>query len=191
MNRIILAGALLACLVVTPALADRRIEPLASHASITNGNAHRVLFKAEGLRAMESVAISRARIEFDVGGAVADRLLHLRLCPVTTPWNAAAVHWNNGWRRPGGDFDEDLGADVVIDLSHDSRKAVFDVTPMLKEWLEQGAEFSGFLLTVQPREGREGIRGEDVARLQALATASLVVDYRTVPRSPHQRRRGG
>ncbi|MBZ0268574.1 hypothetical protein K8I85_10500 [bacterium] len=191
MYRIFLAGVLLTGLIVSSAVADRRSEPLTSHASITNGNAHRVLFKAEGLRSMESVAISRARIEFDVTGAVADRVLYLRLCPVTTPWTAASAQWSSGWRRPGGDFDEDLGADAVIDLSHDSQKAVFDVTPILKEWLEQGAEFSGFILTVQPREGREGIRGEDVDRLQALATASLVVDYRTVPSTPRQRHRGG
>ncbi|MBZ0267063.1 hypothetical protein K8I85_02820 [bacterium] len=191
MQRTILTVTLLAFLVASPALADRRVEPLASHATIHNGNAHRLLFKADGFRALNSVAIRHAVIEFDLGGATADRSLYLSLSPVTTAWNAASADWTNGWQRPGGDFDGDLAAEIAVDLSRADGKAAFDVTPILKEWMEQGAEYDGFILTVQPREGGEGIRGEDVSRLQGLTGASLVVDYRKVPPPPGSRRHRG
>ncbi|MBZ0269400.1 hypothetical protein K8I85_14695 [bacterium] len=191
MHRTVLMATLLTILASAPALADRRSEALSSHATITNeGDGHRLLFKADGLRTLNSVAIRRARIEFDLFGTVTDRMLYLSLCPVTTPWNAASVHWNSGWRRPGGDFDEDLATEVALDLSREG-KVSFDVTPILKEWLEHGVEYDGFILTVQPRQGGEGIRGEDLGRLQDLANASLVVDYRRVPPPPGQRRHAG
>ena len=69
-----------------------------------------------------------------------------------------------------GDFNEDLAAEVALDLSRADGKAVFDVTPVLKEWLEQGGEFDGFILTVQPRERGEGIRGEDSSNTDRQAT---------------------
>ncbi|MBZ0266568.1 hypothetical protein K8I85_00295, partial [bacterium] len=88
MHRIILAGTLLALLTASPALADHRSEELESHAVISHEGAHRLLFKAGGLEVLDSVAISRARIAFDVTGATADRNLYLKLCPVTTSWEA-------------------------------------------------------------------------------------------------------
>ncbi|MBZ0270214.1 hypothetical protein K8I85_18835 [bacterium] len=191
MQRTILTVSLLTFLVASPVFADRRSESLASHATINNGGGdHRLLFKADGLRFLESVAIRHARIEFDLAGATADRALYLSLCPVTTEWTAGSVGWESGWTRAGGDFDEDLASDAAVDLSRGG-KASFDVTPILKEWLEHGAEYDGFLLTVQPREGGEGIRGEDLSRLQGLQGASLVVDYRRVPPPPPMARRGG
>jgi hypothetical protein len=184
MNRTILTGTLLAILLSSPALADRRSEALSSHAVINNGgNGHRLLFKADGLGRLGSVAIRNARIEFDLGGTATDRTLYLSLCPVTTSWEPGSVQWEGGWRRPGGDFDEDLASEIAVDLSRGG-KALFDVTPILKEWLEHGAEYDGFILTAQPREGGEGIRGEDLGRLQGLHNASLVVDYRKVPPPP-------
>ncbi|MBZ0267035.1 hypothetical protein K8I85_02665 [bacterium] len=189
--RKILMVTVLAGLVSSPALADRRGESLASHATINNGgDGNRLLFKADGFRSLESVAVRHARIEFDLAGATTDRKLYLSVCPVTTPWTAASAHWNSGWRTPGGDFDEDLASEVALDLSR-AGKAHFDVTPILKEWLEHGAEYDGFILTVQAREGGEGIRGEDLGRLQGLQAASLVVDYRKVPPPPPMARLGG
>ncbi|MBZ0268775.1 hypothetical protein K8I85_11505, partial [bacterium] len=55
---------------------------------------------------------------------------------------------------------------------------------ILKEWLEAGADFDGFILTVQRRDGGEGIRTEDLARLQGLGGALLEVNYRKVPAAP-------
>ncbi|MBZ0267922.1 hypothetical protein K8I85_07190 [bacterium] len=184
MTRIILAAGLLSLLLSAPALADRRVEPLASHATIHNGDAHRLLFKVDGFRTLSSVAIRRAVIEFDVSGATTDRSLYLSLAPVTTAWDAGSVQWSGGWQRPGGDFDEDLAAEIAVDLSRAEGKAAFDVTPILKEWLEHDAAYEGFILTVQPREGGEGIRAEDVNRLQGLVNASLVLDSRRVPPPP-------
>jgi hypothetical protein len=191
MQRTILAVSLLAFLVAVPALADRRSESLASHATIDNGgDGHRLLFKADGLRTLSSVAVRSARIEFDLAGQTTDRKLYLSLCPVTTEWAAGNVSWESGWTRPGGDFDEDLASEIAVDLSRTGR-ASFDVTPILKEWLEHGVEYDGFILTVQPREGGEGIRDADLSRLQGLANASLVVDYRRVPPPPGERRHRG
>ncbi|MBZ0266857.1 hypothetical protein K8I85_01760, partial [bacterium] len=139
--------AVFALLVTSPAFAERRVEALASHADISNaGGEHRLLFKADGLRTLNSVAVWNARIEFDLAGAATDRRLHLWLCPVTTEWNAGSVGWDGGWRTPGGDFDEDLASEIAVDLSR-AGKAHFDVTPILKEWLEHGAEYDGFILT--------------------------------------------
>lgn len=191
MYRILMSGVLLALLAAAPATADRHHASLNSRATISHGNASRLLFKADGIGALGTVAISRARIEFDMAGDTADRVLYLRLCPVTTSWNAASVHWNNGWRRAGGDFDEDLAAEMGVDLSREGGKVVLDVTAILKEWLEGGAEFDGFLLSVQPREGGEGIRGEDVARFQSLGSGSLIVDYRNAAAPPPMARRRG
>ncbi|MBZ0267738.1 hypothetical protein K8I85_06250 [bacterium] len=190
MHRTTLTGILLALLIASPALANRRSETLGSHAVISHEGANRLLFKADGLRSMDSVAISRARIEFDITGATADRNLYLRICPVTTSWEAGAVSWEVGWNRPGGDFDERLASDVAVDLSRGTRKAVFDVTPILKEWIEADQEFDGFILTVQRRDG-EGIGSDDLARFQALSSASLVVNYRKVPPAPPTARLGG
>ena len=191
MHRIILTGTLLALLMACPALADHRSEALASHTVISHEGANRVLFKADGLRALDSAAISRALIEFDVAGATADRRLHWRLCPVTTAWEAGAVSWDTGWNRPGGDFDERLGAEVSVDLSRGTRTAVFDVTRILKEWLEGGVDYDGFILTVQRRDGGEGILTEDLARLAGLNSASLEVSYRALPPGPPTARVGG
>jgi len=189
--RTILTGVLLAILITSPALANRRAEALASHAVINNGgDGHRFLFKADGLASLESVAVRHARIEFDLAGETTDRTLYLSLCPVTNTWEPGSVQWQGGWRRPGGDFDEDLASEVALDLSR-AGKASFDVTPILKEWLEHGVEYDGFILTVQPREGGEGIRGQDLGRLQGLHGASLVVDYRKVPPPPPMARLGG
>lgn len=191
MHRTILTIVVGTLLIASVATADRRSEPLSSHAEISSGDAHRLLFKAGGFRTLANVAVSRARIEFEVTGASADRSLYLSLCPVTTSWQAGTVGWDQGWNRPGGDFDEDLAAEVAVDLSRDGRKAVFDVTPIVKEWLEQGVDFDGFILTVQERAGGEGIHGEDVSRFENLANASLVVDYRKVSPGPRGRRNRG
>jgi hypothetical protein len=189
MNRTILTVTLLTILVSSPALADRRATALSSHATINNGgDGHRLLFKADGLASLGSVAVRHARIEFDLGGQVTDRTLYLNLSPVTTSWEPGSVQWEGGWRRPGGDFDEDMASEVAVDLSR-AGKASFDVTPILKEWLEHGVEYDGFILSVQPREGGEGIRGQDLGRLQGLHGASLVVDYRKVPPPPPMARR--
>jgi hypothetical protein len=65
---------------------------------------------------------------------------------------------------------------------------VFDVTPIIKEWIESGQEFYGFILTTQERDG-EGVRDDDLGRLSGLESASLVVDYRKVLK-PGRRVRG-
>ncbi|MBZ0268575.1 hypothetical protein K8I85_10505, partial [bacterium] len=56
-----------------------------------------------------------------------------------------ALRWGSVWRRASGDFDEDLAAWASVDLLQDGRKAVFGVTPILKEWIEYGAEYDGFI----------------------------------------------
>ena len=63
------------------------------------------------------------------------------------------------------------------------------MTPIVKEWLESGQEFYGFILTTQERDG-EGIRSEDLSRMSGLQNASLVVDYRKVLPRPGRRVRG-
>ena len=189
MFRTVLPALLVGALLVGPTWADRNAEHVGDYAVIDNGEGvHRCLFKVDGLGNLQSVAISHAQLEFDIPGQVVDRRLHLRICPVTTPWSAASVDWTNGWRHPGGDFDADLSCLARIDLSRTGRKAVFDLTPILKEWLESGAEFDGFILTTQERDG-EGLGGDDLSRLTGLQNASLTVSYRNVPPRPGRRGR--
>jgi len=189
MFRTVTLALLTVVLLAGPTWADRRAESVGEYAVIDDGEGvNRCLFKAEGLRNLDSVAISHARISFDVSGQMTDRALYLRICPVTRNWSAASVDWTTGWSRPGGDFEEDLAADAAIDLSRTGRKAVFDVTPIVKEWLESGQEFYGFILTTQVRDG-DGVRTEDLSRLSGLQNASLEVNYRKVLR-PHRRVRG-
>jgi len=172
-------------LVSGSALADRRADSPSEYAVIQNGEGvYRLLFKVDELEGLgESAAISHAELSFDLTGTTAERTVYLSLCPVTTSWSAASVGWDTGWTRPGGDFDRGLSSRATVDLSRGGGRAIFDVTPIVKEWLEQGAEYHGFLLTAQPRDG-EGLRGEDVTRLSGLANASLDVRYRTGPRRP-------
>jgi hypothetical protein len=66
---------------------------------ISEGSAHRLLFKAEGIGTLGNVAISRAYVEFAVQGDPADRALHLSLCPVTRAWSPGAVTWRKGSAR--------------------------------------------------------------------------------------------
>ena len=188
--RTFLPALLAAVLLAGPTWADRNGGHVGEYAVIDNGEGiHRCLFKVDGLGNLQSVAISHAQLEFDIPGQVVDRRLHLRICPVTTPWSPASVDWTSGWRQPGGDFDADLACPARIDLSRTGRKAVFDLTPILKEWLESQAEFDGFILTTQERDG-EGLGGDDLNRLTGLQNASVSVSYRKVLRMPGRRVRG-
>ena len=188
--RTFLPALLAGVLLVGPTWADRNGGHVGEYAVIDNGEGiHRCLFKAEGLGNLQSVAISHAQLEFDIPGQVVDRRLHLRICPVTTPWSPASVDWTSGWRHPGGDFDADLSCLARIDLSRTGRKAVFDLTPILREWLDSGAQYQGFILTTQERDG-EGIEGDDMSRLEGLQNASVTVSYRKVLRVPRELLRG-
>jgi hypothetical protein len=94
----------------------------------------------------------------------------------------------SSWSRPGGDFDDLLYSRSELDLARGGGAVNFDLTAVLKEIVEEGAFADGLIVTVDPEEG-EGIRGQDLPRLEALGAASLEIKYRQVPPRPTRRAR--
>jgi len=161
--------------------ADELTGGLSGVSVISDGSgAHRVLFRASEVAGLTDVAVRRAVLTVPLGGSSEREMLHLEVCPVTAAWTPGAASWNSGWSRAGGDYDDELAARADVDLTVAGGAASFDVTPIVKELIESGAAFDGFILSVQSRDGI-GLNSTDLARLQSLAGASLTVEYRNVP----------
>ncbi|MGQ0723231.1 MAG: hypothetical protein ACT4PE_16910 [Candidatus Eiseniibacteriota bacterium] len=178
----------LACLLATATSAEqltRRVAGLTAIADVSGDS--RVLFKMDSPVELENIAIRRAVLRFDATGMVVDRVLTLRVHPVTTPWVAGAVTWDAGWSRPGSDYDSELFALREVDLRSPSVELRFDLTTVFKEMVEEGMVTDGFMLTVDPGEGA-GIAAADVARFASLAAGTFEVTY--VAMAPPPGRRG-
>jgi hypothetical protein len=179
-NGLGLVFAMVVATLASPVRADEMTSTLTSASVITDGaGAYRVLFRAPGLNGLTDVAVRRAELTIPVAGATARETLRLQVSPVTTSWSAGSASWSSGWSRAGGDFDEELAVLAEVDLAAGS-SAAFDVTVIVKELLESGAAFDGFILSVQPRDGT-GLSETDAGRFQSLSEATLTVEYRNVP----------
>lgn len=150
---------------------------------------YRCLLKTDDLLSLDhDVAVARAVLVLESTGNAVARKTYLSLSPITRSWSAGTADWFDGWTEPGGDFDHELSARAEVDFSRGTSTAVFDITPIVKEWLESDQACYGLILTTQPRSGR-GLHGQDVERLAGgLAAAIMTIDYRAVP--PMPRRRG-
>jgi hypothetical protein len=148
---------------------------------IDNGaGLYRVLFKLEPSSDLQHVIIGEASLNFAMAGTPEPRRLRLHAYPVTTSWSAGSVSWTTPWTRPGGDFDQDLYASTEIDLSRGATTVGLDLTLLIEEIVEAGRAADGFLITVDPSQGR-GLSAEDVQRLQGLRTGGVEIECRTVP----------
>jgi hypothetical protein len=156
--------------------------------TIENGSgAARVLFRANELPDLGSVAINRAILTLPWSGERVNRTIPLQLSAVSQDWSAGSVAWNTGWLTPGGDVYDQLYSRLEVNCSEGRTSLRFDVTNILKEDLEAGVPIHGFLLSLQPRYG-VGLQVPDLARLQGLETGTLEISYRTIPRRPERLR---
>jgi hypothetical protein len=143
----------------------------------------RALFKVSGLDRLGSVALRRATLTIPYTLSRAeDRRVELRVMPVTTDWSSGSVSWDAGWTASGGDCDEALYARGVADFSSTSGSVTFDVTVAMKELLEEGASFYGFLVTGRGAAG--GLASADAAVVGQLASATLDLSYKTTLGAP-------
>ena len=170
--------------LVAPASGDRSESGVADVTVIENGEgAARVLFRCPPVHAAEGLAVRRATLTLSITGPSEARTVHLQVHPVTREWDPRTVSWESGWSRPGGDFDDELYARTRVALDRGATTAHLDVTSLVKEIVESGFVVDGFILTVAPRDG-EGIRTEDLSRLEGLTGATFDLMYRAVPTIP-------
>ena len=163
MRRVTISMFVAACAVSTVSAAEREI-PLRDVTSVASQRgAVRILFRTAALPSMDREMIESAVLTVPYSGAVADRSMELRVCPVTEAWSG-------GGRFDVG-FDEELYARADLDLRRGSGVMTFDVTVPLREILEAGMSADGFVLT-GIRSG-DGIPGGDASRIAALRGAVL------------------
>lgn len=166
------------------ALAEQVTSVPGRSATIDDGEGHsRILLPWAAPTEDENVTVSRAIFHFEVGGETEERLLRVRLYPITSAWTPETVDWANGWSSPGGDIDEEVWCHATIELERGSHTFAFDVTNVVKEVMEEGYEPYGFLITSEPSEGI-GLQEGDLGRFSEIADGSLEVSWRRVPPKP-------
>ncbi|MFN8178133.1 MAG: hypothetical protein U0167_09395 [bacterium] len=171
----ILGGALL---LATASEARQATGGLQDVAVIQDGHgAARILFRLSNqVRTLSQIRVWKATLRVPLAGLPAGRELRLRAYPVTAAWNPSTVSWT-GWRRPGGDFDDEVFAERTVDLRTGPTEVVLDVTGLVKEVVERRMPGDGFILSVDPRSG-VGLPVADLPRFVGLGAATLQVTYR-------------
>ena len=178
MKAVALIVAMLGLALPNVTFAEGRTVPLRDVTVVQNGRGlARVLFRLGEIEFSDRMIVERALLAIPHGGAAESRRLELRICPITGAWS--------GWDTP---FDEELASRAFLDLRGDGT-AMFDFTVPLKELLEDGASFDGFVLTSGSE--KEGLALGDLARLGSLAGAQLTIGVNALPSGlpPRLRRR--
>ncbi|MFN8177683.1 MAG: hypothetical protein U0167_07145 [bacterium] len=114
--------------------------------------------------------LERAVLTVPYAGAVEDRALELRACPVTRAWAGSP-----SWDTP---FDRTLYARARLDLRA-AGVAALDLTVALKESLEHGVFADGFVLLA--RTASEGVPAGDLVRFAGLSAARVHVITSVLP----------
>ncbi|MEZ5066433.1 MAG: hypothetical protein R3B81_17025 [bacterium] len=177
-------AALVLMLTLPAAARDHRGDVSDVTAIVHESGAGRVLFHAD-LNLPEvpvGLAVRRATLQIPVANLELSRALTVRVHPVSTAWSPGSVSWDEGWQRPGGDFDDRLHARAELGRGHIGELS-FDVTMLVKEIVAGNLENRGFLLTVDPREGL-GLPPEDLPGFVAVGAAHVDVQYRETPVRP-------
>jgi hypothetical protein len=143
----------------------------------------RILFNLESAAPPGDFSISRATLTLDLGSTVSEGRMRLWIHPVTAPWTAGAAGWTSGWSKAGGDYEETVFAQAEVDLRHEGPLSI-DVTQIVKEVLQYKLPSYGFIVTADPATERTGLSVAELGRLQGLASASLLVEYRQTPPRP-------
>jgi hypothetical protein len=188
-TRIKVIGAMAAMIlgVSSASLAETISDPVGAFGVMDDGEGHsRILFSLPDVDDASqdgNLVVGRATLTITVLGVPEDRSLALRIYPVTSPWMPGDVDWWTGWESPGGDIDSELYSRAQLDLSMGSSSVVFDMTMLVKEVVEDGQAFDGFLVTLDPEIGI-GIPSLDVDRFQGLSFSTLDMDALTIGSLP-------
>jgi hypothetical protein len=67
-----------------------------------------------------------------------------------------------------------------VDLNRGPSETELDLPSILKEIVEADKVADGFLVTVDPADGR-GLKVQDLPRLQGLRTGAVRIEFRTIP----------
>jgi hypothetical protein len=143
----------------------------------------RILFNLESTAPAGDYSISRATLTLDLGSTVSEARMRLWIHPVTAPWTAGAAGWTSGWSKPGGDYEETVFAQADVDLQQKGPLSI-DVTQIVKEVLQYKMPSYGFIVTADPGTEKVGLSATELGRLQGLASASLLIEYRQTPPRP-------
>lgn len=167
-SRTVVATMAMGLALASSVVAEERTVPLRDVTVVQNGRGlARVLFRLGDIEFSDRTVVERAVVNMSHAGSAENRRLELRICPITGAWS--------GWDTP---FDEELGSRAFVDLRGDGA-VVFDFTVPLKELLEEGASFDGFVLTSGSEA--EGLALADLARLGGLSGVQVKVAVNTLP----------
>jgi len=174
MRRLILCSSLVA-LIATPAHAERLTRGVTGVSTISGGieGGSDIAFHWDPSVAEGNVAISKAVLRFTLAGQPVDGALAARVYPITSPWNEGA---------PSVTYDHDLWSRVELDLRGEGTVAI-DVTNLVKEVVEEGQPYYGFVIARGPGE-ENGLSQAETARLAGLSSATMDVTWRLVPDRP-------
>ena len=162
----------LGAMVCASAFAEETTIALRDVTTVQDGRGSaRVLFRTGALPASGGVLIESAVLRIPYTGAVAERAVELRVCPVTEAWQGGG-RWDTG-------FDEELYSRGTLDLRRGSGVMSFDVTVALREIRENGFSADGFVLTATSETS--GVLVGDLSRLGDFSGASLLVKTSVLP----------
>lgn len=145
-------------LAASTAVAEEVVFPVRDVAVVQDGNGSaRVLVRTELPPPDDRVLVDRAILVLPWEGPAEERVIDLRVCPVTESWQGGGR-----WETP---FDRELYSRATMDLHRGSGAISFDVTVALQAAREQGSATNGFVLTAADAE--RGVVAADVARVRA------------------------
>jgi hypothetical protein len=166
---------------VGTAFGETLVVPIEGIRAIDNGEgATRVMLKFGPLEGLEDMAITRAYVAVSTAErGELSRPIVVQVHPINREWTPEAVSWAAGWRRPGGDFEDEMYARAELGPSAVAGELRIDVESLVRE-MQSGTRFHGFVLTTAPYRGI-GLRAPELLRLAGLSEPRLVVEYEAMP----------
>lgn len=182
MSRVVLSAVFLVGLLVTQASAERLTRAITDVTTVSRGvrGGSEIAFHWDPTIAQGDVAVRHAFLRFDLAGEPVDRTLTVRAYPVTSPWSVGS---------PNMTYDEALWSRAEIDL-RGAGPVVIDLTTLVKEIVEEGQPYYGFVLTAGPGEA-DGLSEAEAARFAGLSSATMDVTWRRTPGRPAAARHEG
>jgi hypothetical protein len=175
MRPAVLSAVFLVAFLATQASAERLTRPVTDVTTVSRGvrGGSEIAFHWDPAIAQGDVAVRHAFLRFNLAGEPVDRTLTVRAYPVTSPWSVGS---------PNVTFDEELWSRAEIDLRR-AGPVVIDLTTLVKEVVEEGQPYYGFVITAGPGEG-DGLSEAETARFAGLSSATMDVTWRRTPEPP-------
>ena len=158
------------------------------HATIANYHYRSLIeFDLAQLIPQQASQIVQARLRVSFDGALnhhSDAALSICCHRLTAPWLESEVTWNSRqagtpWSSPGGDF----GSPAVVTISSPDNPSdwstdYYDITQLLKDWLDATYPNYGLLLKLETESGLQWVQyqSDDSTEAEQYRPA-LVVDY--------------